>query len=141
MRRVVRSGCHAFSLLELGIAGSVLSVALLGLLATIAFTTRSDINCEESTIALHGVRERLEILEASPFASLAAASGTTYAIDNTNSLLDRLVPAPGRSQVVSVTVSQVTSGNPDLLEVVVQADWQGAMGVRTLRVRTRIANH
>ncbi len=145
--RSFRRPCHpgipesAFTLLELAIAAVVIVVALLGLLAAMAHCARLDAVSAETTIALHGVRERLEIIQAATFSTVAGLKGMPYAIDTTTPSLDRLQPVPGSAKVLTVTVTQVNAGDPNLLEVRVRADWTGVSGVRSLGLRTRIANH
>ncbi|MBI5369156.1 MAG: prepilin-type N-terminal cleavage/methylation domain-containing protein [Planctomycetes bacterium] len=137
-RRPRRAG---FTLVELTIAMVVIVIGLLGLLSSMSYSARLNSDTEETAIALHGVRERLEVIEAAAFSSVAGLNGTTYMIDATNPNLDRLRPLPGNARVISVTVSQVVPGNGNFLEVTVRADWTGALGVRSLELRTRIASH
>lgn len=130
-----------FTLIELTIAAVVLLIALLGLMATMAYCARLDMDTEETTIALHGVRQRLEVLEATNYNNLPALNGTTYAIDTTNPLLDRLRPIPGRAKVITVNVAQKFPPNAMLLEVTVTAEWTGALGRRSLEMKSLIAAH
>lgn len=116
-----------FTLLELAIASGILTIAILGLLASLHSPFALNAAAKETTIAVEDASRVVEEIRVAAFSSITTTNWTTWAQTN------------GLTHLVNEAVTVTTTGT-DPLTVTVQVQWtsQGGKGPqRTLLLATR----
>ena len=110
-------GAHGFGTLEVLIALSLLSVALLSLSGLFMVALSAGTAAENSSVAANLARARLEELLAMTPSKIAAEDGATS--------LEQSSPGSGRTYQVHTAVD---SAHPDFLDVTVTVTWRATFG-------------
>lgn len=133
-----------FSLIELLIAAAVLVIAILGLMATMTYSTRADVVSQETIVAMHSARAKLEEIQAG---TSVATIQATY--NNNNFAVPGLVARandadrmPGRVVITASTVAPTApSAAQTVLDVRVIIEWTGVFGDQSYVAAMKVANH
>ena len=119
------------TLVEVSITGVVLAMLSASMAVTIGSSLRATRLAEEHDAARQVSAGILEQIESWPdFSTVPAFDGTAFDVPG-------LEPPTQLTRVGSVTVD---TSEPDLLRVIVRAEWMGAMGIETVELVTLVVD-
>ncbi len=133
-------GSRGMTLVEVVMAAMVLTIAIFGLVSTLYYTSREEASCHEVSIALNGLRAKIEEVRSQRFQD----AFSIYLQDaNRHFEIPGLFPqesdtdlyAPHRAGEVIVAVT-----SPNLIRVTVRASWTGILGDQSIEMTTEMTD-
>ncbi len=133
-------GSRGMTLVEVIIAAMVLAIAIFGLVSTLFYTSRQEGSCHEVSIALSGIRAKIEEVRSQRFQD----AYSIYLQDASRHFeIPGLVPqetdtdiySPHRTGEVIVAVT-----SPNLLRVTVRASWTGILGDQSIEMTSEMTD-
>ena len=138
MNRPLPAGNEGFTLIEVMLAGFVLSVAVLGMLSLVTTSHGMTRDAWETTVARNAARDKLEEVKSAAKDDFYGVP-TVYAGTGGQFDVEPLVGEEKGVPVGLVQVSETVAGNPNLIDVEVTIEWLGVGGSRTIAYRTRLS--
>ena len=132
MPRLNRSA--GFTIIEVLIAAVVLSIALFGLVASFAHCAWLNSNSWESTVAINGARNEMDVVRGTYFNTILS----TYAAPNNNFAVPGLNPVPGDPDGLPGQI--VCSQAGAVITITVTVTWRGVAGDRSVTLTTYAVN-
>jgi len=131
IKNMTGNGQQGFTLIEITIAISILTIALLGLISVTVMVVKGNAFSKTMTTATTLASDRLEAIKNTSYAAIPSGVTTDYI----NADLSAGVAGAFYTRTVTVDTS-----NPEVRAIQVEVSWQWAGSTRRVRVNTIIAD-